>query len=146
MSNMIHLCRTVLDCIKTIQDELLAVSCPLAGNSCLNRHQHGLWPNFCMTHQHIPLLYVMDSMNTNFKVSCEDQDLNPRQETSCKEVFNCPLHILSAITAARNLCKMVCPELTCIFQGIPNVGSPECGKILDITEDSMVIQLADVLP
>jgi hypothetical protein len=39
---------------------------------------------------------------------------------------------------------MVCPELACIFQGISNVGSPECREILDLTEDNMVIQLADV--
>ena len=86
----------------------------------------------------------MESMKTNLKISCEDQNLNPKQETSCKEVLNCLLHILSTVTAARNLCKMVCPELACIFQGVANVGSPECGKIINLAKDSMVIQLADV--
>ena len=28
--------------------------------------------------------------------------------------------------------------------GIPNVGSPGCGKILSLTEDNVVIQFADV--
>ena len=97
-----------------------------------------------MTHQHVPLLYVMESMNTNLKISCKDQDLNPKQEASCKEVLNCLLHILSIITVAKNLCKVVCPELARIFQGIANVSSLEYWKILNLAEDSMVIQLADV--
>ena len=39
---------------------------------------------------------------------------------------------------------MVCPELACIFQGTANVGGPECRKIFDLTEDNMIMQVADI--
>ena len=36
---MIYLGRTVTDYIKVFQEEVLATICPLAGNSCLNKHK-----------------------------------------------------------------------------------------------------------
>ena len=83
-------------------------------------------------------------MNTNFKVSCEDQDLNPKQETSYKEVFNYILYILSTITIIRDLCKLVYPELAWIFQSAASAGSLECRKILNLAENNMVIQPVNV--
>jgi len=41
-SNVVHPGRAVLDGITVIQDKSLAISCPLAGSSCLNRHKYRL--------------------------------------------------------------------------------------------------------
>jgi hypothetical protein len=38
---MVYLGRRVTDCIKVFQEETLAVIYPLAGNSCLNKHEYG---------------------------------------------------------------------------------------------------------
>jgi len=92
----------------------------------------------CITHQHVPLLYIIESINTNLKVSCEDQNLNPVEKTSCKGVINCLVHFCNTITDVSDLCKVVCLEVACIFQGIPNVGSPDCEKILGVTEDMVI--------
>ena len=70
-------------------------------------------------------------------------NLNPKQETSCKEVVNSLMYILYTINI-RNLCKMACPEVACIFQGAANTSSSECRKILDVIKDDIAIQVADI--
>ena len=97
-----------------------------------------------MTHQFVPLLYIIESINTNVKVSHEDEDLNPKQKADCKEVINGLMYFLPTITDISDFYEMACPESACIFQGVSNIGSPECGKVLNLTEGSMVIQLADI--
>jgi len=97
-----------------------------------------------ITHQCVPLLYVIESINTNVKASCEDENLNPIQKTRLEELVYGLVDFLNTMVTIRNFCKMLCPEVACIFQGIPNVGGPGCGKILDLTEDSIVIQVTDI--
>jgi len=96
-----------------------------------------------MNYQNTPLLDIIESINTNVKLSHEDQDLNPKQKTGWKELIYCPVCFLNTVLTTRNL-KMLCPEAACIFQGIPNIGSLLCFKVLDLTKDSMVVQVADV--
>ena len=92
----------------------------------------------------MPSLYIIESINTNVKAAHEAEDLNPKQETSCKEVINGLMYFLHTISDISDFCKMACPESACIFQGVSNIGSPECRKVPNIMEESMVIQLADI--
>jgi hypothetical protein len=49
------------------------------------------------------------------------EDLNPKEQVCCEELINCLVHFLNIMATAGNLCKVLCPELACIFQSIPNV-------------------------
>ena len=75
---MVYLGRRVMNDIKVLQEKMLAVIHPLAGNSCLNRceYKFSKWA-LHTTYQHIPLLDVIEGMNTNIKLSHEAEDFNP---------------------------------------------------------------------
>ena len=96
------------------------------------------------THQSTPFLNIIHSINPNTKVPCECKDLNPMQQMLCEELFNCFLHFLDTRAAGRNLQKVLCPKITCIFQTISNVVLPATREILDLTENSIVIKVADI--
>jgi len=97
-----------------------------------------------MTHHLAPLLDVIESIYTNVEPPQEDENLNPKQKAGLKELIYCLVCFLSSVVATGNLCKVFCPETACIFQGTPDMDSPLCWKILDLTEDNMVIQVADI--
>lgn len=56
--------------IKVLQKEMLAIICPLAGHSHLNgcKDEHALTYALKVTYQHIPLVYVLECINTNVKL------------------------------------------------------------------------------
>ena len=98
----------------------------------------------CITHQNIPLLDIIDRMDTSIKVPHDDKNLNPEQQVFCEELFNCLLHFLSVRATSGALCKMLCPELAGIFQPISNIFLPSSRKIIDIAEVDIVIQITDI--
>ena len=85
-------------------------------------------------------------MNTNVKLPHKTKDLNPKQQTGCKECVDCLLHFPNTWVTAWDSNQMLCPEATCIFQCISNMVLLTIGKILDLTENSIIIQSTDVLP
>ena len=97
-----------------------------------------------ITYQGIPLLDIIDRMDTDIKVPHDDEDLNPGKEVCCEELVNCLLHFLSVTVAAGAVHKVFCPELTGILQPISNVFLPSSRKIINIAENSKVIQVTDV--
>ena len=96
------------------------------------------------TYQGIPLLDIIDRMDANIKIPCDDEDLNPGKEVCCKEHVKCLLYFLSITPTDRALGKVFCPELTGILQCISNVFLPSRRKITNITKNSIVIQVTDV--
>jgi hypothetical protein len=69
-----------VDYIKEFQQKTLAIICPLAGNSCLKKCEYRFSVDALhKTYQGIPLLYIIEGMNTNTKVPYEAEDLNPKQ-------------------------------------------------------------------
>ena len=97
------------------------------------------------TYQSIPLLDIIDRIDTGIKVPHDDEDLNPEQQVCCEELVNCLLHFLSITATARALHEMFSPEFTGIFQSLPNVFLPASRKIIDLAEVRKVIQVTDVL-
>jgi len=76
---MVYLGWRVGDCLKVYQEEALGVICPLARNPCLNKCKHRFSESILyITYQHIPLLYIIEGINSNTKVSYEAKDLNPK--------------------------------------------------------------------
>ena len=96
------------------------------------------------THQGAPLLNIIHGIYPNPKVPCESKDLNPIQQIGCEELLDCFLYLPNVGTATRDPQEVLCPELACIFQAITNVVLPAIRKILDITENRIAIQIADV--
>ena len=66
-----------MDYVKVFQDESLAVICPLAQNSCLNKHEQGSVNSLYSTHQSIPLFNIIYRINPNTKIPCKCKDFNP---------------------------------------------------------------------
>ena len=97
-----------------------------------------------ITHQSIPLLDIIDRMDTDIKIPHDDEDLNPEQQMCCEELINCLLHLLSIRTTAGALHKVFCPELTGIFQCTSNMFLPVSRNIIDIAKDNIVIQVTDI--
>ena len=121
---MVNTGRGATDCIKVFQEEMLAIIYPLAGISSLDKCEY--WFSgvdvLHITYQHIPMLYIIESINTAIKVSHEAEGLNPEQKMCCEELVNCLIYFLNTRTATRNLYKMLCPEVAGISQYIPNLG------------------------
>jgi len=83
-------------------------------------------------------------MDTSVKILHEGKDLNPRKEVCGEKPVNCLLHLLSIAAVAGALGKVFSPEATGISQGISNVLLPMSGKIINFTENSIAVQVADV--
>ena len=66
----VQLRRAVVDSVKIFQQKMLAIICPLAGNSCLNKYEYRSGGYCIPTHQGIPLLYTIEGINSNLKISC----------------------------------------------------------------------------
>ena len=95
--------------------------------------------NLYITPQIILLLNIIHSINTSTKVLCECKDFNPMQQMHCKELVNCLLHppsIRAGVT--KDPQKVFGPELACILQSISTTNLLLSGKILDLTENSIV--------
>ena len=84
-------------------------------------------------------------MNTSVKIPHHNEDLNPKEQVCCEELINCLLDLLSIRTTVGGIYEVPCPEATGIPQGIPNMGLLMSGEIFTSTEDSVVIQIADIL-
>ena len=97
------------------------------------------------THQGIPLLDIIDRMDTGIKVPHNAEDLNPEQQVCCEELINCLLHFPSIRATAGALHQMFGPVLTGIFQSFPDVFLPASRKTIDLAEDSTIIQVTDIL-
>ena len=97
------------------------------------------------THRCIPLLYVIEGMNTNVRTSSEAEDLDPKKQIRSEEFINRDAHFLGITAAAGDLHKVFCPESASVFQCVPDVGRPARRKISNLAEDRVVIQVADVL-
>ena len=97
-----------------------------------------------MTYQNIPLLDIIDRMDTSIKFPHDDEDLNPEWQAFCKESGNCLMHFPNIRATAGALHQVFCPELAGIFQGFPNVFLPASRNIIDIAQDNIVIQVTDV--
>ena len=126
-----------------LQDEVLTLICPLTDNAPLKERLVDASMNMFTTYQGIPFLDIIHGMDTGIKVLHDDQDLNPRKEVCCEELVNCLFHFLSVVATAGAL-QVFCPEPTGIFQCIPNVFLPSSRKVINITEDSIVIQVTDI--
>jgi hypothetical protein len=83
-------------------------------------------------------------MNTDIKVSHDGENLNPKQQVCCKESVNCLLNFLGIRAIARALCEVFGPEATSILQCISNIFLPASRKIMDITKNSIFVQVTDV--
>ena len=113
---MIYLGRRVTDCIKLFQDKTLAIICPLADSAALNkRWVYILVNNMSVTYQFIPLLDIIDRMDTGIKIPHDDENLNPEQQVCCKEPINCLSYLLSIRATTGTLHKVFCPELASIL-------------------------------
>ena len=97
------------------------------------------------THHIAPLLNINHSINPNSKVSGECKNFNPVQQMHFEEFDNGLLHFLSMRVIAGNLKEVLGPELACIFQTISNVSLLVSGRELDLTEDNIATQVADIL-
>ena len=141
---VIQLGRVVADFIKVSQDETLTVISPLADRTSLNKRSIYILANhISTTHQSIPLLDIIDRIDTGIKVPHDDEDLNPGQQVFCKELVNCLLHFLNIRATAGAPHKVSCPELTGISQCFSNVPLPASRKIIGITDVAMVPQVTD---
>lgn len=74
-----------------------------------------------ITYHSIPLFYIIESMNASFKVSGQDEDLNPKQEVCHEELVNHPTDFLKIMATAWDLYKVTGPKCACIFKGTPNL-------------------------
>ena len=83
-------------------------------------------------------------MNTDIKPPHDDEDLNPKEQACCEEFINCLIYLLNIMAVAGNLHKVLCPELACISQSIPNVLLLTSRDIPNLTEDGIVIQVTDI--
>ena len=63
----------------------------------------------------------------------------------CEKFLNGLLHFSDVGGFVGGLQKVLGPEPACIFQSISNVDLPENRKVFDLTENSIVIQVADIL-
>ena len=110
---MVNTGRRVVDCIKVFQEETLAIIHPLAGISSLNKCEYGLSgvDVLHITYQHIPMLYIIEGINTTIKVSHKAEGLNPKQKLCCEELVNCFIYFLNMKATAINLYEMLCPEV-----------------------------------
>ena len=73
------------------------------------------------THQCIPFLNTIEGIDTNIKVFHEAEDLNPKQQVYCKEFVNHIPYFLNIWATAWDVYEVICPELACISQCIPNI-------------------------
>jgi hypothetical protein len=82
------------DLVIVLQQKLLAVTGPFAGNSCLNKIEHRLTLTDTLhtTHQCIPLLDIIEGIDTNVKIPHNTEGLNPEQETGGEELVNCLMY------------------------------------------------------
>jgi len=53
------------------------------------------------------LLHIVEGINTDIKVSCEAEDLNPKQQVHCEELINCFPYFLNPWTTAWDTHEMV---------------------------------------
>jgi len=97
-------------------------------------------------HQHIPLLYILEGVYTNVKDSHEAEDLNPMQKIGWEELINRFVDLLNPIATVGNFCKVLCPELACICQCIPNLHLATGGKTLSFVKGSIILQITDIFP
>ena len=68
-----------------------------------------------VTHLHIPLVYILEGINSNVKVLQEAKDLNPKQEGCCEKFIDCLVYLLKAGAINRGLHKVACPEFASIL-------------------------------
>ena len=75
---VVNVGRGVADCVEVQQDETLALVCPLARDSRLYTHEHRFLQISYTTHRQIPLIYVVESINTDIEIFRKAEDFDPK--------------------------------------------------------------------
>ena len=138
--------RGVGDFVEAIQDNALALICPLAGGTYLYTYESMSWHVCRATHRQVPLINIMEGMNAGIEISREAKYLNPEQKTGCEEFVDGLEYSANVGTISRDHRKVLRPEPTCIAQCAPNVNVLTCREIFDLAEARTTIQVANILP
>lgn len=142
---MIHFRRGVADHVDVLRDEMLTVVCPLADQACLNAVSgEALANKLFATCRSVPLPNMVYSMKSSVKAPHDDEGLNPKEQARREELVDRLAHFLDAMAAARNPCKVLRPESTCIPQLVPDLCLAASGEIFNLAKGNVVFQVANV--
>jgi len=143
---MVYLGRGVADRVDVFQDETLTISCPIAAQACLNEVSGGALANkLFTTHRGVPLLNVVDSMNSGVKAPHDDEGFDPKEQARREELVDGIAHFLDVVATAGSPCEVLRPEFARVSQRIPDLCLGAGGEVFNFAEGDIVVQVANIL-